>query len=171
MILGSIRVNMTLKCRAMVDCSLSQKTPPAGCLFFCDAQLTVVTKVRSGCVMYLRECQSRIFGIQMAWRSHQVQFLAQGEAPFTLRFGSAKVNSWPSVKWYQTLTQPMKHSLFSSAVWLGEISQLIHAPVEQPEEQQPTDSSRLVFWGLLALVLTFLLVMAVRLLREVGGES
>jgi hypothetical protein len=111
-----------------------------------------------------------ITGTQMAWRSHQVQFLAQGEAPFTLRFGSAEVNSWPSVKWYQTLTQPMKQSLFSSAVWLGEISQLIHAPVEPPAEEQPADSSRLVFWGLLALVLTFLLVMAVRLLREVGDE-
>jgi len=112
-----------------------------------------------------------ITGIEMAWRSHQVQFLAQGEAPFTLNFASAEVNSWPSVKWYQTLTQPMKHSLFSSAVWLGEISELVHAPVEQPEEQQPADSSRLVFWGLLVLVLTFLLVMAVRLLREVGDEQ
>ncbi|MFC3194077.1 hypothetical protein ACFODZ_07475 [Marinicella sediminis] len=59
----------------------------------------------------------------------------------------------------------MKHSLFSSAVWLGEISQLKTAPKEEPEAEPPADHSRLVFWGL--LVLTVLLVMAVRLLREV----
>ena len=109
--------------------------------------------------------------VEFAWRSHQVHFLAQGEAPFTLQFGDREVNSWPSVKWYQTLNQEMRNNLFSSAVWLGELNVHSVTAVPEPEPEPVVNQSRLVFWGLLVLVLTVLLVMAVRLLREVGDDQ
>jgi hypothetical protein len=115
--------------------------------------------------------QQWVEGIEFAWRSHQLQFLAQGEAPFTLNYGDPDVNSWPSVKWYQTLTEPMKRQLFSAAIRPGE-TQTLKAPVKaEPVPTQSVNHSRLVFWVLLVVVLGFLLVMAVRLLREVGDDE
>ncbi len=115
--------------------------------------------------------QQWVSEISFAWRAHRVQFLAQGEGPFTLRFGSNQVNSWPPNQWYQTLKPSMKQNLFSSALSLGELVELAQSKASKPEVKNEFNYSRWVFWSLLAVVLVVLGIMAVRLLREVGDED
>ncbi len=108
--------------------------------------------------------------IGFAWRAHQIQFLAQGEGPYTLYFGDSSINQWPSTKWYQTLNEILRQDLFSKAIQLGQMKQIaVPAEVSEPKDET-NNHSKWIFWGLLAVVLMMLGIMAVRLLREVAQE-
>ncbi|WP_223788742.1 DUF3999 family protein [Marinicella meishanensis] len=110
-------------------------------------------------------------GIEMAWRAHLLQFLAQGAGPYTLVFGDEQVNAWPDNAWYQALDPDLQTGLFVDAVQVGPMTTTPEPVIEPETSVQEDPISRWVFWGLLTLVLMILLLMAVRLLREVASGS
>ncbi len=109
-------------------------------------------------------------GVSMAWRPHQLQFLAQGKGPYSLYFGANDLKSFPSNRWYQQLNKQLTKDLFSDQIQVGTLKKL--APKPKAVEAEPESSiSSWVFWGLLVVVLSALFYMASRLMKEVGAED
>jgi len=109
-------------------------------------------------------------GVSMAWRPHQLQFLAQGKGPYSLYFGANDLKSFPSNRWYQQLNNQLTKDLFSDQIQAGTLKKLTAKP--QVVEAEPENSiSRWVFWALLVVVLSVLFTMASRLMKEVSKES
>jgi hypothetical protein len=116
-----------------------------------------------------------IKSIKVGWRQHQVEFLAQGNAPFTLLYGNPKIKRRASVKWYYRL--PNKNVLFKDQVKLVKSSGLArdnNAIKDRPNAK--TDSfmtqavqAKWLFWMILTLVLLVLSYMAYKLI--VGMEQ
>ena len=111
-------------------------------------------------------------GVSFAWRQHQIQFLAQGEGPYSLQFGNQQANQRPDVQWYNRLSQALKQSMFSTGV---DLASMVHlkpkAIAVEANVEQPFNYSRWLFWGLLVVVLSLLLLMATKLLKEVADEN
>ncbi|KAA3640813.1 MAG: DUF3999 family protein [Proteobacteria bacterium] len=107
--------------------------------------------------------------ISFAWRQQQLQFLAQGDGPYVLKLGSQDTKSKASNQWYKRLPQDMRQSMFSNAVTLGAMQQ----PLQEIKIEKPPgfNYSRWLFWGLLVIVLSLLLTMATKLLKEVGDDE
>lgn len=110
--------------------------------------------------------------ISFAWRQHQIQFLAQGEGPYSLQFGDQQRNQRPDNLWYNKFSQPLKQSMFSNTVGLGSVLQLVpeNTNIEHDAELD-LNYSQWIFWGLLIIVLLVLLNMASKLLKEVSNEG
>lgn len=111
-----------------------------------------------------------INGVSMKWRPHKLQFLAQGNGPYSVFFGAEKLKYSPSSRWYQQLNGQLKTQLFSKQIKAGGLMKLTVQPdVIEPEPDSTV--SRWVFWGLLVVVLSALFYMASRLMKEVGAED
>ena len=109
-------------------------------------------------------------GVSMAWRPHQLQFLAQGKGPYNLYFGANDLRKAAPSHWYQQLNSQLTKDLFSDQIQVGSLQQLTPKPVVV--EAKPESSiSRYVFWGLLVVVLSALFYMASRLMKEVSNED
>lgn len=109
--------------------------------------------------------------LSFGWRQHRIQFLAQGEGPYGLHFGSDENQFNPDVKWFSRLSKAMKQSLFSDQVSLNAVQTPKVIPKELITKPETINYSRWLFWGLLLVVLSLLLVMATKLLKEVGDEE
>ena len=108
--------------------------------------------------------------VSIKWRPHQLQFLAQGNGPYSLFFGADKFMSPAANRWYQQLGSQMKTNMFSAQIKTGRIIKLTPEPeVIEAEPESPV--SRWVFWGLLVVVLSVLFTMASRLMKEVAEEE
>ena len=111
-----------------------------------------------------------INGLSYAWRPHQLQFLAQGDSPYSLTYGSKDLNRPANNRWYQQLNSQVKTSMFSDKITTGQVIELAPQPRPEPEpEEMPL--SRFIFWGLLVIVLSGLFYMASRLMREVSSDE
>ncbi len=113
-----------------------------------------------------------IKGVSLAWRPHQLLFLAQGEGPYALLMGAQTVRNNASTKWYQQLPTAMRSNMFSTAIEPQQITAIYADPLPpKPMEKNSDHYSRYLFWGLLLVVLTVLLLMASRLLKELNNDQ
>jgi|GEM_PF-4799260 len=108
--------------------------------------------------------------ISFAWRQHQIRFLAQGEGPYSLRFGQNLRNKPAISQWYQQLNPGLKQSLFSNQVAFAVFDKVEPMSESKEDVNSETHSSTWLFWGVLVLVLTGLLLMATQLLKEVADD-
>ena len=101
--------------------------------------------------------------IQFGWRKHQIEFLAQGEAPFSLLFGNKEQANQAPYNWFHKLPKGID---FSDEVT---ISDTIMPALDLPAKQQPlvkSDNAKLIFWIILVLVIMLLGFMAYKLVNE-----
>ncbi|WP_154224762.1 DUF3999 family protein [Marinicella rhabdoformis] len=111
-----------------------------------------------------------INGLSFAWRPHQLQFLAQGDGPYSLNYGAKALNRPANNRWYQQLSSQVKSNMFSSEVTAGNVTELAPKPKAEPKPPE-AKISRWIFWGLLVIVLSGLFYMASRLMREVSNDE
>lgn len=110
--------------------------------------------------------------IMMNWRNHQIEFLAQGEAPFTLVYShSGKINR-ASHHWYNKIPQELRNKMFSSQVIISETKNTTATKVATTNQQtKPTsDYAKWIFWSILALVLLILIIMAYQLIQDTSDD-
>jgi len=111
--------------------------------------------------------------IEMNWRRQKVEFLAQGKAPFTLVYANSKRLKPVSNSWYSRLPEELKKTLFSSEIVLKKnkyINKKTRLKSAGPTNNKPTVDShyaKWIFWMVLTLVLSLLIVMAYKLIDEV----
>lgn len=104
--------------------------------------------------------------LRLGWIPEQLLFVAQGESPFTLAYGSARVNtiSTPLSQLLHVQTQQQQDKLIKLAklgakVELGDASRLQPAP-------PPRDWKRYMLWSVLILGVLILAFMALRLYKQ-----
>ena len=110
-----------------------------------------------------------IKGVSISWRPHQLQFLAQGNGPYSLFFGAGDLKTVAADRWYQQLNLELKHNFFSDQIKAGQLKELM-PEIKVREIKQKHSIERWLFWGLLVLVLGVLFYMASRLLKEVSKD-
>ena len=110
--------------------------------------------------------------IEMNWRNHQIDFLAQGEAPFTVVYSHSGKLTRTSSHWYHKIPQELRKKMFSSQVTLPETNSIGATNVESinKEMSQSNDYAKWVFWTILALVLFVLLIMAYKLIQDTAED-
>ena len=106
--------------------------------------------------------------IEMNWRNHQIEFLAQGEAPFTMVYSHSGKLTRASSHWYHKIPQELRKKMFSSQVILPEPNNITTTDVlsTNKEMSQSNDYAKWIFWLILALVLFVLLIMAYKLIQD-----
>jgi hypothetical protein len=111
--------------------------------------------------------------VQMSWRPHQIQFMAQGQGPYTLLLGDSKLNVPANKQWFKKLPKEIRGKIFSGKANLtGDIKQ--HTKMIQKNNTSLFDKNnqkQWMFWGLLTLILIFLIRMASKLLTEVKNKE
>ena len=107
--------------------------------------------------------------LKLGWIPEQLLFVAQGEAPFTLAYGSARVDaiSTPLSQLLRVQTQQQQDKLIKlaklgSKVELGDASRLKPAP-------PPRDWKRYLLWSVLVLGVVILALMALRLYKQMDN--
>ena len=103
--------------------------------------------------------------IQFGWRSHQLEFLAQGEGPFTLVYAHQGKIKPAAGSWYNKIPSALKKQLFSKHIKLKTVST---KPVIANNDTaiSTNDISKWVFWLILTVVIMILIAMAYKLLKE-----
>lgn len=111
--------------------------------------------------------------VQMSWRPHQIQFMAQGQGPYTLLLGNSKLISPANNQWFNKLPEEIRGKIFSDKANLtGEVKQQTKrvqkdtTPLFDKKNQK-----QWMFWGLLTLILILLIRMASKLLSEVKDKE
>lgn len=109
--------------------------------------------------------------LKLGWIPEQLLFVAQGEAPFTLAFGSGRINSTstPLSQLLGNQTQQQQDKLIKPAklgsrIALGDASRL------EPR-QPPLDWKRYILWAVLVLGVVLLAFMALRLYKQMDHSS
>ena len=112
--------------------------------------------------------------LRLGWIPEQLYFTAQGEPPFTLAYGSAKVKAAATplaqllnVDDIQKHPQLIKVAQLGSRITLGNPSTALTSP------KPPADWKRLVLWGVLIVGVAALAFMALRLYKQMeqGGPG
>lgn len=111
--------------------------------------------------------------IDLGWRPHHVQFIAQGEAPYTLVYGNSKIKRPADSYWYHKLPVKLRSKMFSSNVQLIDAVETKQVTINNHKKPllDKTNQKQWVFWGLLVLILILLIRMASKLLSEVKGKQ
>jgi hypothetical protein len=109
--------------------------------------------------------------IKLSWRPHQIQFMAQGQEPFTLLLGNNKLSA-SDTGWYNKLPADIRSKLFSKNAYLSaELEQQSVQINDSPASLfNESNQKQWLFWGLLALIITLLIGMATKLLREIKDK-
>ena len=109
--------------------------------------------------------------LKLGWIPEQLLFVAQGESPFTLAYGSARVNATatPLSQLLHVQTQQQQDKLIKLArlgakVELGDASRLEPAP-------PPRDWKHVVLWSVLVLGVVILALMALRLYKQMDNPT
>jgi len=108
--------------------------------------------------------------IEIKWRKHKVEFLAQGKAPFTLLYNNSNRLKPVSSQWYYKIPKKLRNTLFSSNVIFEKkhdlSKKLKTSTVKQSIKQKNSNYAKWIFWIILTIVLFFLIIMAYKLLKE-----
>lgn len=106
-------------------------------------------------------------GLRLAYRPARLRFLAQGDAPFTLAYGSGRAEAAPRRACADLLRQLPQAELAAliGAVVAGEPRVIGGAAALQPAPA-PLPTRRIVLWSLLVLGAALLIAMALSLLRR-----
>lgn len=106
--------------------------------------------------------------IEMNWRNHQIEFLAQGQAPFTLVYSNSGKLSRASSHWYNKIPQNLRKKMFSSQVSFPENANVEATKLISTDKvtNENNDSAKWIFWTILAIVLLVLLFMAFKLIQD-----
>ncbi len=111
--------------------------------------------------------------IEINWRRHQIQFLAQGDGPFTLVYSNSEKLIGASGNWYKKIPQKLRKKMFSSKVIVPKLNSSGEINVN-PENNQTNDNigyEKWIFWLILAVVLFVLFFMAYKLTHELNHEA
>ena len=111
--------------------------------------------------------------VQMSWRPHQIQFMAQGQGPYKMLLGNSKLKSPANNQWFDKLPKDIRGKMFSDKANLtGEVKQLIKRNQKNTTSLfDKKNQKQWVFWGLLALILILLIIMASKLLTEIKDKE
>ena len=106
--------------------------------------------------------------LRIGWHPHELVFLAQGSAPFTLVYGSARVDA----------TDAPVDALLARLDESARTDQVRTATLEPPRDlggpdvlTPPLPGRRLLLWSVLVAAVLMLAFLALRLLRETGGAD
>ncbi|MCF6317680.1 MAG: DUF3999 domain-containing protein [Proteobacteria bacterium] len=107
--------------------------------------------------------------IEINWRSHQIQFLAQGEAPFTMVYSNSENPARASGSWYKKIPQTLRKKMFSSQAIVPEINSPSETNVKSANNQtnDNIDYEKWIFWLILGSVLLVLFLMAYKLTQDI----
>lgn len=110
--------------------------------------------------------------IAMNGRRHQVEFLAQGQAPFTLVYSNPNKLKAVSRSWYYKMPEDLRSKIFSSKVTLKDSNKSSAPAIRSITEESAnnTNFAKWVFWLVLTIVLLFLGVMAYKLISETSDN-
>lgn len=106
----------------------------------------------------------------LGWVPEQLFFIAQGEAPFLLAYGSGRVTSTHTALPQLLGVEEVKQQQLVKAAQLGSRIELGDASRLEPP-RPPADWKRYSLWGVLVLGVILLAWMALRLYREMEGKS
>jgi len=111
--------------------------------------------------------------VQMSWRPHQIQFMAQGQGPYILLLGNSKLNVPANKQWFKKLPKEIRGKIFSDKAKLtGEVKQQSKkVQIKMTSMFDKSNQKQWMFWGLLALILILLIRMASKLLKEVKDKE
>jgi len=106
--------------------------------------------------------------IEINWRNHQVEFLAQGDGPFTLIYSNSGKLKRASSNWYNKIPQELTKKMFSSQVIVSAINSPdgIKVKSENKRANNSISYEKWLFWLILATVLFVLFFMAYRLVQD-----
>ncbi|MBL4660516.1 MAG: DUF3999 family protein [Alcanivoracaceae bacterium] len=103
--------------------------------------------------------------IQFSWRSHQLEFLAQGEEPFTLVYAYQGKIKPAAASWYNKIPSALKEQIFSKHIKVNAASSK-YVLVNNDTVTGANDISKWIFWLILVIVIMILIAMAYQLLNE-----
>ncbi len=113
--------------------------------------------------------------IKMKWRRHKVEFLAQGNAPFTLIYKNSNKLMPLSSHWYDKIPEELRKTLFSSNVTLLKSHKFTqktnNLSINKSTNQENSNYAKWMFWVILSVVLLVLFVMAYKLLNETNKNG
>ena len=110
--------------------------------------------------------------IEMNWRNHQIEFLAQGQAPFTMVYAHPGKIIRASGQWYNKIPRELRDKMFSSQVVITETNNTAVKRVVTTNQatNQNSDYAKWIFWSILAIVLLILIIMAYKLVQDSAGD-
>ena len=111
--------------------------------------------------------------IDMAWQSRQLVFVARGEAPYTLAWGSTKVNPMTQSSSQILITnqssETNNNSMLSKAIWSDEaVTTSNLSSLETLKE--PVNWRQILLWGVLVVAALMLIWMAVGLMKKMSDD-
>lgn len=109
--------------------------------------------------------------LKLGWRPHQLVFLARGEAPFTLAYGSARVNTAQAP--VNRLLKELKQAFETLKIGQAGLGQTVSPGsmdvLSPPPEPLPWRTWSL--WASLVIGVLVLAALAWRLYRQMGGQT
>ncbi|MDP9141286.1 MAG: DUF3999 domain-containing protein [Pseudomonadota bacterium] len=109
--------------------------------------------------------------LTLAYVPQVLRFVAQGQGPFTIAYGSANAESAPQrdCNWWQKITGGNANTMLAPAFASAEFS-LSGVEAKTPKPA-PTPFRRYLLWGVLGLAAALVVAMALSLLRRVRTNS
>ncbi len=105
--------------------------------------------------------------VKFSWRNHQIEFLAQGEGPFSIYYGNKSQKHLAPNNWFSQLPRNM---YFSDDVVINKSNTVVNQVVDHPETIEESDKAKLTFWLILGFVILLLAFMAYKLVGESKEE-
>ena len=108
--------------------------------------------------------------LKFSWRSDELLFVARGEGPFTLAFGSTKAKApGKPVDVLLKVLNDAQESNFTGNARVG--AEIKLGGSEATERKIEVDSNKLVLWSILVFAVLLLAIMAFRLYRQMNDSS
>lgn len=101
--------------------------------------------------------------IKYAWRNHQIEFLAQGNAPFTMVYGNKSQSHPAATNWHTKLPKSVE---FSHQITINKEKPQNNIVIDNQTTKPKSDNAKILFWLILAFVILLLSFMAYKLVVE-----